>query len=161
MTYPLQIAERNELLAKARSIRDIIEAEVEPSEANRTLTRPAVDALYDSGLLNICVPRALGGLEADPVTQAEVYEAVSEMNAAAGWCLVIGATSAGMVGSMISDAALSVVFPNGRIPRASGTVVPSGLAERTDGRRLPGQRPMGVRQCHSSCGLGIDRRNGR
>ena len=133
MTYPLQIAERDELLARAQSIRDVIETEAEPSETNRTLTAPAVDALYDSGLLNICVPRTLGGLEADPVTQAEVYEAVSEMNGAAGWCLVIGATSVGMVGSMISDAALPTVFADGHIPRASGTVVPSGLAERVEG----------------------------
>ncbi|MDO9458658.1 MAG: acyl-CoA dehydrogenase family protein, partial [Alphaproteobacteria bacterium] len=99
----------------------------------RTLAMTSVKALYDSGILNMCVPRELGGLEADPMTQTEVYEAISEMNGAAGWCLVIGATSAGMLGGMISDGALDEVFKNGRIPRASGTVFPSGLAERVDG----------------------------
>lgn len=133
MTYPLQIAERDELLAKAESIREIIEGDAEKSEADRTLAMTSVNALYDSGILNLCVPRELGGLEADPMTQTEVYEAISEMNGAAGWCLVIGATSAGMLGGMISDGALDEVFKNGRIPRASGTVFPSGLAERVDG----------------------------
>lgn len=133
MTYPLQIAERDELLAKAESIREIIEGDAEKSESDRTLAMTSVNALYDSGILNMCVPRELGGLEADPMTQTEVYEAISEMNGAAGWCLVIGATSAGMLGGMISDGALDEVFKNGRIPRASGTVFPSGLAERVDG----------------------------
>jgi len=133
MTYPLQIAERDELLARAESIRAIIEGDAEKSEADRTLAMSSVNALYDTGILNMCVPRSLGGLEADPVTQTEVYEAISEMNGAAGWCLVIGATSVGMLGGMISDGALGEVFRNGRIPRASGTVMPSGLAERVDG----------------------------
>jgi len=133
MTYPLQIAERDELLARAESIRAIIEGDAEKSEADRTLAMSSVNALYDTGILNMCVPRSLGGLEADPVTQTEVYEAISEMDGAAGWCLVIGATSAGMLGGMISDGALGEVFRNGRIPRASGTVFPSGLAERVEG----------------------------
>ncbi len=133
MIYPLQIAERDELLAKAESIREIIEGDAEKSESDRTLAMTSVNALYDSGILNMCVPRELGGLEADPMTQTEVYEAISEMNGAAGWCLVIGATSVGMLGGMIGDGALDEVFKNGRIPRASGTVFPSGLAERVDG----------------------------
>ena len=133
MTYPLQIAERDELLARAESLRAIIEGDAEKNEAGRTLAMTSVNALYDSGLLNMCVPRELGGLEADPMTQTEVYEAISEMDGAAGWCLVIGATSAGLLGGMISDGALGEVFRNGRIPRASGTVFPSGLAERVEG----------------------------
>lgn len=133
MTYPLQIAERDELLARAESLRAIIEGDAGKNEADRTLAMTSVNALYDSGLLNMCVPRELGGLEADPITQAEVYEAISEMDGAAGWCLVIGATSVGLLGGMISDGALGEVFRNGRIPRASGTVFPSGLAERVEG----------------------------
>lgn len=133
MTYPLQIAERDELLARAESLRAIIEGDTEKNEADRTLAMTSVNALYDSGILNMCVPRELGGLEADPITQAEVYEAISAMDGAAGWCLVIGATSVGLLGGMISDGALGEVFRNGRIPRASGTVFPSGLAERVEG----------------------------
>ncbi len=133
MTYPLQIAERDELLAKAESLRAIIEGDSEQNEAGRTLAMTSVNALYVSGILNMCVPRELGGFEADPMTQTEVYEAISAMDGAAGWCLVIGATSVGMLGGMLSEGALGQVFKNGRIPRASGTVVPSGLAERVDG----------------------------
>ena len=133
MTYSLQIAERDELLARAESLRNIIEADSEKSEADRTLAMSSVNALYDSGILNMCVPRELGGLAADPVSQTEVFEAISEMNGAAGWCTVIGATSVGMLGGTLGDGALETVFRNGRIPRASGTVAPSGLAERVEG----------------------------
>ncbi len=150
MTYPLQIAERNELLAKAESIRAIIEGDTEKSEADRTLAMTSVNALYDTGILNMCVPRELGGLDADPVTQTEVYEAISEMNGAAGWCLVIGATSVGMLGGMLSDNALREVFKNGRIPRASGIVAPTGLAERVEGGyRVTGRWPFGSAIHHS------------
>jgi alkylation response protein AidB-like acyl-CoA dehydrogenase len=128
-----QIPERDELLAKAQSIRAIIEGDVERSEAERTLPMTSVNALYDAGLLSMCVPRALGGVEADPLTQTEVYETVSAMDGSAGWCLVIGATAAGMAGGMLSDRAVAEVFKGGRIPRVAGTVAPAGQAERVDG----------------------------
>lgn len=133
MTYPLQIPERDDLLDKARSIRPVLEADAEQSEVDRTLTMSSVEVMYDAGLLSMCAPRSLGGQEADLVTQAEVYEAVSEANGAAGWCCFIGATALGLLGSMLSDAALTAVFKGGRIPRASGSVIPSGLAEKVDG----------------------------
>ncbi len=133
MTYPLQIAERDELLDKAQSISSIIAGDAEQSEADRTLAMTSVEAMSEAGLLSMCIPRSLGGLEADLVTQAEVYEVVSEANGAAGWCCFIGATGAGMVGGMIGDGAVAEVFKDGRIPRCSGSVVPTGMAERVEG----------------------------
>jgi alkylation response protein AidB-like acyl-CoA dehydrogenase len=133
MRLAQQIPERDELLAKAESIRAIIEGDAERSEAERTLPITSVNALYDAGLLSMCVPRALGGVEADPLTQTEVYEAVSAMDGSAGWCLVIGATAAGMAGGMLSDRAVAEVFKGGRIPRVAGTVAPAGRAQRVDG----------------------------
>ncbi len=144
MNYPLQIPERDELLASARSIRAMIEGDAEQSEAERTLALSSVDAMYQAGLLTMCVPRELGGLEADPVTQAEVYEAVSEANGAAGWCCFIGATAVGLLGSMTSDVAVAEVFKDGRIPRGAGTIVPSGQAEQVaGGYRVTGRWAFG------------------
>lgn len=133
MTYPLQIAERDELLAKAHSIRSTIEGDAEQSEADRTLALSSVNAMYDAGLLSMCAPRSLGGQEADLVTQAEVYEIISEANGAAGWCCFIGATAVGLLGSMAGDVAVAEVFKDGRIPRGSGSVIPSGLTEKVEG----------------------------
>jgi len=144
MNYPLQIPERDELLANARSIRSIIEGDAEQSEADRTLALSSVEAMYQAGLLTMCVPRSLGGLEADPVTQVEVYEAVSEANGAAGWCCFIGATAVGLLGSMTSDTAVAEVFKDGRIPRGAGTIVPSGQAEQVaGGYRVTGRWAFG------------------
>jgi alkylation response protein AidB-like acyl-CoA dehydrogenase len=120
-------------LAKAESIRPIIEGDAERSEAERTLPMTSVNALYDAGLLSMCVPRVFGGQEADPLTQTEVYEAISAMDGSAGWCLVIGASAAGMAGGMLSDRAVAEVFKEGRVPRVSGTVAPAGRAEPVDG----------------------------
>jgi alkylation response protein AidB-like acyl-CoA dehydrogenase len=151
MRLAQQIPERDELLAKAESIRTVIEGDAERSEAERTLPMTSVNALYDAGLLSMCVPRALGGVEADPLTQTEVYEVVSAMDGSAGWCLVIGATAAGMAGGMLSDRAVEEVFKGGRIPRMSGTVAPSGRAERVDGGyRVTGRWAFGSAIHHAA-----------
>lgn len=49
----------------------------QPSEAERRLARPAVDALLEADLFRCVAPAAVGGLEADPLTQIEIFEAVA------------------------------------------------------------------------------------
>ena len=124
------------------------------SEAERTLPMTSVNVLYDAGLLSMCVPRVLGGLEADPLTQTEVYEVVSAMDGSAGWCLVIGATAVGMAGGMISDGARSKRYSRTGASRAGRDGGPRrpGRAGRW---RLPRDGPLGLWQRHSSCGMGV------
>ena len=47
----------------ARSIEEVALREAGPSEAARTLTRPLVDALWDSGLMQFMNPEPAGGRE--------------------------------------------------------------------------------------------------
>jgi alkylation response protein AidB-like acyl-CoA dehydrogenase len=129
----MQIPERDELLANAQSICSIIEDDADQSEADRTLAMTSVEALSDAGLMSMCLPRSLGGFEADPMTQTELYEVISEANGAAGWCCFIGATVGGMVGGMIGEGALPQVFKDGQTLLASGSTLASGKAERIDG----------------------------
>ena len=53
----------SEGLRMARSIETIALAEAGPSEKNRTLTKPLVDALWDSGLMQFMNPKEAGGHE--------------------------------------------------------------------------------------------------
>ena len=70
--FPLEDeAKRKSLLEAVEQIRETLESNSEESEANGTLARASVDALYDSGLLWMTLPTALGGSEADPVTQMD------------------------------------------------------------------------------------------
>jgi indole-3-acetate monooxygenase len=75
------------LLEAAREIGPILREHSARAERERRLSRPALDALRESGLLRMATPRSLGGLETDPITRALVGEEVGRHDSAAGWTL--------------------------------------------------------------------------
>jgi alkylation response protein AidB-like acyl-CoA dehydrogenase len=80
------------LLAAVESVRETVAAAAAEAEAIKTLPQATVDAVDAAGLLRLKLPAILGGAEADPVTQTTVIEALSYVDASAGWCLMIGAS---------------------------------------------------------------------
>ena len=122
------------------SVRDVLEAGGEEGEETCTLPQASVDALYDSGLLRLKLPHALGGAEADLVTQLDVLEALCEIDASAGWCLMIGAASLGGVGAFLPDDAIEEIFAHGEPPKTAGVFAPMGRAVPVeDGYLLSGR----------------------
>jgi len=131
---------RQKLLDAVAGIAPVLTASAPESERARTLAPAAVSALEDAGLLALKLPQALGGAEADPVTQIDVIEAVSAIDASAGWCLMVGATTVAMPGVYLGDEAVATVFAGGRIPRAAGCYMPTGQAvEARGGYRITGR----------------------
>ena len=131
---------RQKLLEAVASVADVLTASAPESERLRTLAPAAVEALESTGLLGLKLPEALGGAEADPVTQIDVIEAVSALDASAGWCLMVGATTVAMPGVFLGDDAVATVFAGGRIPRAAGCYMPTGHAvEARGGYRVTGR----------------------
>jgi alkylation response protein AidB-like acyl-CoA dehydrogenase len=120
------------LLDKVEQIRETATAGMEEGERAATLPQATVDALEDSGLLRLKLPEALGGLEADPVTQTQVIEAMTYADAAAGWCLMIGATSIGLPAAFLPDEAMRTIFAGGCVPRAAIAFIPGGTATPGD-----------------------------
>ena len=114
-------------------VRPTLEAGAREAEKTATLPRASMDALYESGLFLLKLPQALGGAEADPVTQLEVLEAVSRIDPASGWCLMIGAASLGSIGAFLPDDAIDQVFVRGKPPRTAGVFSPFGTAVPVDG----------------------------
>jgi alkylation response protein AidB-like acyl-CoA dehydrogenase len=86
------------LVARARALEPIIRQHAETTERERRLTPPVVQAMRDAGLFRMFTPRALGGLEADPVTVARVAEEVAAFDSAAAWALQAGNTGAWWAG---------------------------------------------------------------
>ena len=135
---------RAALLEAVASVRSTIEAGVEEAERIATLPAATVAALRDAGLFRLKLPAELGGAEADPVTQIEVLEALSYIDASAGWCTMIGATGVALPGAFLPPPAVEVVFKDGHVPTAAGVVVPNGKALPVDGGyRLSGRWQFG------------------
>ena len=80
---------RAQLLARVDSVAPIILAHKSWSEAHARLSDAVTKALIQQRLINLYLPRALGGLEVDPVTCALVVEAVAKLDTAAGWFLMV------------------------------------------------------------------------
>ena len=117
-------------------------------ERLRTLPPATVRALADSGLFALKVPESLGGAEADPVTQLAVLEALTQIDASAGWCLMVATTAVGLPAGFLPDEAIEKILAGGRVPPAAVAILPTGTATPVDGGyRLTGRWPFasGVR----------------
>ena len=73
------------LIEAARRIAPVIQEHNAEAERERRLSRPVLDALFETGLLRMVTPRSLGGLEVDPITRALVIEEVAGHDTAAGY----------------------------------------------------------------------------
>ena len=80
---------RKELLAEIESIAPVVAEHAAASEALGRLDEPTMAALRSTRLLRLYSPRELGGLEADPVTQLIVLEALARIDASTSWTLGI------------------------------------------------------------------------
>jgi indole-3-acetate monooxygenase len=135
-------AKRRALLEAVDRIRDVLAAGADESEAIRTLAPASVAALRESGLFTLKLPEVLGGAEADPVTQIEVIEAVSQIDPSAGWAVFIGAGSLGL-SAYLEDEAIEAMFRGGRIPTTAGAVMPGRATAVPGGYRVKGRWSWG------------------
>ncbi|MFN8634915.1 MAG: acyl-CoA dehydrogenase family protein [Chloroflexota bacterium] len=124
---------RRELLATVARIRPEIEAAAVEGDSLMTLPSSSVELLAENGLFRIKLPEALGGFEADLITQYEVIEAMSYVDAAAGWCVMIGATCIAYPGAFLPDDAVEQIFRGSQVPRGAAALMPTGSVRQAEG----------------------------
>ena len=123
-------AARN-LLDATRGILPLVREYAAQGELERHLPRPLADAFNDAGVFRMCRPKALGGLEVDPVTVMRVVEEISQADGAAGWCAMISGSGSAFdafiplqgAKEMYADpraVTTGVLAPNGRATAAPG-----------------------------------------
>lgn len=128
------------LLAAVERIRAEVEQASVDGESLMSLPASTVGAIADARLFAMKLPEAVGGAEADLLTQYEVVEAMAYADASAGWCLMIGASSIAIPGAFLPDGAAEEVFAGGTIPLAATSTAPTGTAtEADDGYVLNGR----------------------
>lgn len=119
------------LIAVAEALGPRIRAMRDEIERERRLPQPLVDEMVAAGLFRLHVPRALGGLEVDPLTVLRVVEVVSRADGSAGWCLMIG-TSMGIFGGYLPEAGAQEIYSDPTLVTGS-TFRTAGRAVAVDG----------------------------
>lgn len=81
-------------LTSALSLQAEIAARADEMDEVRRLPADLARKMAQAGLFRIVTPSAYGGLECSPAQIVDAVAAVAEANASAGWCMMIGATTA-------------------------------------------------------------------
>ncbi len=111
---------REELLAGARRAGPTLRRNAAQEETDGRLSDETVEALHESGVFGMLVPRALGGSEVDPITAIEVLQQLSYDNSSAGWVALAASLEAGMCGAFLGDEAVATMFGGDRFPVVAG-----------------------------------------
>jgi alkylation response protein AidB-like acyl-CoA dehydrogenase len=122
----------NDLLARARSLRPVVEAESEATDRQLSVTGPVVDALAESGLNHLQVPKELGGLEADVDTTLDVLEELAHQDGSIGWVYMANANATAMCSMLDPEIARPMLEGRPEVVCA-GQFVSRGKARRADG----------------------------
>lgn len=125
------------------------------AEEQRRLPAEAVDAMRDAGLFRLASPASIGGMEADPVLEMEVYEAVTRWSASAGWTLFVGSLHTSFPAAYLADEAVDAMFGGDDWGIVAGQMQPVGLAREVDGGLVvSGRYSWGSGIAHSEWVLG-------
>jgi alkylation response protein AidB-like acyl-CoA dehydrogenase len=123
-----------EAVERARGLQSLVDEQAAASEELGQLTKDIDDALHETGLYGIWVPKSLGGLELDPISSLEVIEAVSYGQPSAGWVLMAAGLSVGTGAAYLSDEAVEEIFTDvDRWPIIAGQGTRPGTAKPVDG----------------------------
>lgn len=137
------------LLDCVRLLAPLVEAARPDLDAKRELSPSLLEALMTAGLFRLWIPRRLGGAELDPVSGLRVIAAVSALDGAVGWSVMVAAAWGFFAGRLPARAAAQIFGD----PRAAvaGHLAPLGKAEAIEGGyRASGRWPFGSGGRHAT-----------
>lgn len=131
-------------------------AELEPTirdaageaESLRRLPDRTVEALVEAGFCRLFRPRALGGLELDPVSAFRVIEELSRIDSAAGWN-VTQANAMEPMGAWLPAEALEAIFDSPDTVLGGSFFPPRRAVPTEGGYRLSGRCAFNS-NCHAA-----------
>ena len=137
----------------ALRIAPLVRACRDEGERERRLPAQVLAAMHEARLFRMYIPKALDGLEIDPITSMIVVEEIARADAAAAWNLMLGATYGLWAAFLPEHAARYLRRLRCRRCRrlAAERPRPPGC------RRLCRRRPVVVRQRHQPLGV-VERR---
>jgi alkylation response protein AidB-like acyl-CoA dehydrogenase len=140
-------------LARARVAAERLAPLALEIENGRRLPQAAVQALVDAEVFLLAVPRAFGGREVSLATLLAVYEEIARADGSAGWCAMIGGTSA-LMAAYADERLAREVYGRADVITC-GVLAPLGRAVRVrEGLRVNGRWPFASGCEHSQWRMG-------
>ncbi len=131
-------------LARARALQPLVREHADQAERDRQLPQTVAEAFAANGLYRMGAPAWCGGESADPLTQFQAIEAIAEADGSAGWNLMIGIETFGLIAPGMITCADLIADP--RVVLCSSTAA-VGRADAVEG----GYRVSGTWQFVSGC----------
>ncbi len=141
---------RVDAVTAARDLAPLILAAREEGERIRHVPPNVANALARGGLLQMFLPRSMGGPELDPLTVFRAIEELSKADGSVGWCAMIATDVSLFTGWLDADVGRGFCGRPADF-RGAGSIRPLGRARKVDG----GYRVRG----HWNFASGIDHAN--
>lgn len=141
-------------VAAARELAPIIMARADEIETGRRLPADLARTFAEAGLFRIAIPQEYGGAELHPADIVRVIEEVSRADGSAGWCVMIGGTTATLAAVLPERWAREIYGTDPHVI-TGGSTPPTGKAYPVDGGyRVTGrwQWGSGTQHCQWICG---------
>ena len=119
------------LIEAAQSIAALVRACRDEGERDRRLPAQVLAAMHEARLFRMYIPKALDGLEIDPITSMIVVEEIARADAAVAWNLMLGATYGLWAAFLPEDAACEIYGAPDAV--VAGALRPAGRARPVDG----------------------------
>ena len=132
------------------AIADLVVAEAEECERNRTMTPAVVEAMWDCGLMNYLNPAEAGGSEPSFADMIDTWQSMAELDGSFGWIGIANLPSAAAVAAYLPEAGFAETFGSADRVTMGGQFAPNGQGQRCEGGyRITGSWNFGSGTGHS------------
>jgi alkylation response protein AidB-like acyl-CoA dehydrogenase len=121
-----------DVLAAARSLIPQVLAARDECERLRHVPTPMVEALAEAGLLQMYLPRSMGGPELPPLVVFRVVEEISRADGSIGWCTMIATGVSNSMGLLEAEVGREMAGCPADM-RLAGSIRPMGRARPVEG----------------------------
>src|SRR5258705_3418858 len=139
------------LVQAAAGLQPVVRGYHDEIEREQRLPKALVEQFHAAGFYSLVMPRALGGLQADPLTYVRVVELLAEGAGSAGWN--VANNSIGQLVTLgLPDEGVQEIYAHSAGTVIAGTAVMGGgpAVAGDGGYPVTGRRPFGTR-CPESC----------
>jgi alkylation response protein AidB-like acyl-CoA dehydrogenase len=140
ISLPAALAQTEaDVVAAAKSLIPQVLASREECERLRRVPIPIAEALAKAGLLQMYLPRSMGGPELSPLVVFRAVEEISRADGAVGWCTMIATAVSNSMGLLEADVGREMAGRPADM-RLAGSIRPMGRARAVDGgHRIAGR----------------------